>query len=255
MRPRGIPVKRVSVTCIVLHNTVDKMAGESWWEKLLNDHIDDLSSETGQAIRFNDVFRNSFPSSCILGRDAWDEIEACTTVTKKVNRLFSVIERRGEPGFKGLVYALWKSGQVEAALLLDGDGAWRPKTVVWFCCNEYQAHSVLQCLMRFKTTASNLVPKTIYPDGKEHVYCQVQVAFPDFHEEIVRHLFYVVYPEDDGVATVQKCVRDVQQKLQPSLVVHVGTACSSGERNQQWACVWGWGCVYTYVYITRVCIT
>ena len=231
----------------MLHNTlVDKMAGESWWEGLLNYHLDDLSSETGAAITFNDVFRNSFPSSCSLGRDAWDEIDACTTVPKKVNHLSRIIKGRGERGFKGLVYALWKSDQVEAALLLDGHRAWRPKTVVWFCCNEHQAHSVLQCLMKFETAASNLVPKTIYPDGKENVYCQVQVAFPDFYEEVVRHLFYIVYPEDDGVATMRKCVHDVQQKLQPSLVVHVGTACSSGEKNQQWVCVWGWTCVYAY---------
>ena len=157
----------------------NKMAAEIWWQKLLNNHLDDLSSETRKPIRFDDEFRNSFPSSCSLGRDAWDEIAACTTVSKKVHRLLRTIEVRGELAFKALVYALWKSGQLQAAATLDERGAWRPQTVVWFCCNEYQAHSVLQCLMRFKMAASNLIAKTIYSDDKESVYCQVQVAFTD----------------------------------------------------------------------------
>ena len=97
--------------------------------------------------------------------------------------------------------------------------------------------------------ASNLIAKTMYSDDKESVYCQVQVAFTDFYEEVVRHSFYVVYPEDDSVTTVQKCVRAVQQKLQPSLVVHVGTACSSGERIHLRACLWGCVCVRACVCV------
>lgn len=205
------------------------MAAESWWQKLLNDNLDHLSSEKGAAIKFDDDFRNSFPSNFSLGRDAWDEIDACTTVSKKVDRLLRTIERRGERAFKALVYALWKSGQVEAAKKLDKYGSWQPKKVVWFCCNGYQAHAVLRCLMKFKLAASNQVAKTVYCGDMETVYCQVQVAFTDLFEDVVRHLFYVVYPESENVTAVQKCVRTVQQKLEPSFVVHVGTACSSGE--------------------------
>ena len=207
------------------------MAADSWWQKLLVDELDHLSSEEGKAIRFDDDFKNSFPNDCGLGRDAWDNIDACTTVTRKVHTLVRTIERRGERAFKALVCALWKSGQVEPATLLDKFGALRPKTVVWLCCSEYQAHSVLQCLLGFKLAASNQVAKTVYCSDMETVYCQIQVAFTDFFEDLVRHLFYVVYPESEDVTVVQKCVRSVQQKLQPSLVVHVGTVCSSGESN------------------------
>lgn len=205
------------------------MAAEKWWQTLLLQHLDDLSSEKGTPIRCDVDFRNSFPSNYSLGRDAWDEIDACTTVPRKVHRLLRIIEGRDEPSFKALVYALWKSGQVGAAKKLDERGVWQPKTVVWFCCNEFQAHAVLHCLMRFKLAASNQVAKTVYCGDMETVYCQVQVAFTDLVEGLVRHSFYVVYPESEDISAVQKCVRTVQQNLQPSLVVHVGTVCCSGE--------------------------
>ena len=231
------------------------MAGETWWEELLRVHLNDLSDENKTPIRFDDALKNSFRSSCDLGRDAWDQIAACITVNEKVNCLDRKIHFGGERAFKGLVYALWKSGQGQAASKLDERGAWRPKTVVWFCCNEYQAHSILQCLLKFKKAASNLVAKTIYPDGKKNVYCQVQVAFTDFYEEVVRHSFYIVYPEDDAVPTLQKCVRHVQQNLQPSLVVHVGTACSSGEGDQQCVCLHNACAWHLYVlYMLHLCL-
>ena len=203
---------------------------DPWWVERMEDHIDNLP----QNMKITEALRQNIPAK-IITPDNWQRIEAQVTDTLKVTTFLDIIRKGEERHFEILAHALWASSQEKAAELIDEKCVYRPKNIIWFAADEFEACSIIVALCRLPASVceGEPNPRTEYVSN-DLSYCTVRLKFVDFSKSMVHHYFHVVYPERRDSNSRKCCLRHCTERYNADLLVHVGTAVSQG-RPRQWS--------------------
>jgi hypothetical protein len=195
-----------------------------FWSGPIKNNLEDLT----QSIQITDNFKVLFPDDVLIQED-WEEIEVRNhTMVKKVTQMLDTLSKRNsEKGPPLFAYALWKSGQIRAAQMVDPRELFKPKVIVCYCGSELEATAMVSALSKFtKNVAATRIPKTCTVPNRDVSYCTVNADIRDGKYSFIRHKLMVVYAEDAERRTVRECSWDIKKSFRPQFMIHIGSAVS-----------------------------